>query len=121
MRGDNRSGIINRDLERLYTMYRRAIREVPLALAEAQLIIDALNGSIFDAQSAPMLWANIEDACKLDGIDDKWGVDGPALVEKLHGLSAFHCMALIDGSERFWSLPNGERDLNADVRKIFNE
>lgn len=114
------SVVINRDLERLYTLYRRAIREVSLTLAEAQLIIDALNGSLFDAQSAPMLWANIEDACNLDGLDDKWHVDGPALVGKLRGLNALQCMAIADAAERFWELPDGDRDLDADVRKIFN-
>lgn len=70
------SAVINRDLERLYALYRRGIREVPLTLAEACLIVDALNGSLMDANTAPMLWASIQDACKLDGLDAKWEVDG---------------------------------------------
>jgi hypothetical protein len=112
--------VINRDLERLYTMYRRAIREVPLTLAEARLIVDALNGSLFDANTAPMLWASIEDAIKLDGLAEKWGVDGPALVEKLRGLSAFHCMALVDAAERFWSMSADGRDLDKTIKFLFN-
>lgn len=119
-RGDNRSGTINRDLERLYTMYARAIKEVPLSLPEAQAIVDCCNGTIYDARSAPLLWASIEDANNLDGLDDKWGIDGPALVEKLKGLSQLQALALIDAAERFWNLPDGERDLDADVGKFFN-
>jgi hypothetical protein len=111
---------VNQDLERLYDLYRRAIREVPLALDEARLIVDCCNGTIYDARSAPMLWASIEDSCHLDGLDAKWGIDGPALVEKLKGLTQLQSLALVDAAERFWNLPDGGRDLDADVRKFFN-
>lgn len=117
-RGENRSHIINRDLERLYTLYKRTLRETPLALSEACLIVDALNGSLMDANAAPMLWVSVEDAIKLDGLAAKWEVDGPTLVEKLRGLTAFQCMALVDASERFWSI--SDRELEAGVRKCFN-
>lgn len=119
-RGDNRSHGINRDLERLYTLYRRTIRETPLALKEACLLVDALNGSLMDANTAHLLWASIEDACKLDGLAGKWEVDGLALVEKLMDMSAFQCMALIDAAERFWAIPDTERELEEGVRKCFN-
>lgn len=117
-RGENRSHAINRDLERLYALYRRAIREVPLTLAEACLIVDALNGSILDANTAQLLWANIEDAIKLDGLAAKWEVDGPVLVEKLRSLNTFHCMALADAVERFWEFEDVE--LEDGVRRYFN-
>ncbi len=120
VRGNNRSGIINRDLERLYTLYGRAILEVPLKFEEACLIVDTLNGALLDAATAHLLWANVEDSIKLEGLADKWNVDGPALVEKLRGLSAFHCMALIDATERFWSIPDNERNLENDVRQCFS-
>lgn len=116
-RGGNRSNIINRDLERLYTLYRRALREVCLSLNEACLIADALNGTIMDAATAPMLWGSIEDAIKLDGLAKKWDVDGPALVEKLRSLSAFHCMALVDAAERCWQVP--DTSFEETVRKCF--
>lgn len=119
-RGENRSWIISRDLERLYALYRRAIRETPLEYREACLIVDALNGSIMDANTATMLWASIEDACKLDGLDKKWEVDGSALVEKLRGLNVLQAMALIDAAERVWGVPDGERDFEKDIRKYFN-
>lgn len=118
MRGDNRSQIINRDLERLYAIYRRALRETPLTVKEACLIVDALNGILIDAATAHLLWANIEDAIKLDGLTEKWGVDGKELIDKLRGLSAMPCMALADAAERFWSLK--DVPLPDAVRQCFN-
>ncbi len=119
-RGNNRSATINRDLERLYTLYRRALQETPLTLAEGCLLVDCLNGSLFDATSAPLLWGSVEDGIKLDGLDERWEVDGPAFVAKLRALSAFQAMTLIDASERFWSLPPVERGIEEGVRKCFN-
>lgn len=119
-RRDNRSHIINRDLERLYELYRRAIRETPLTEKESCLIVDALNGSLFDANSAVMLHANIEDACRLDGLGEKWGVDCGGLVDKLRGMSTFHCLALIDAAECWWNLPTDERDEAGSLCRFFN-
>lgn len=117
-RGDNRSHTINRDLERLYTMYRRAIREIPLSVKEACLITDAMNGTLMDGNTAQLLWASIEDAISLEGLAAKWEVDGPALVEKLRGLNAFQCMALCDTAERFWCLK--DVSLEDGVRQCFS-
>ncbi|HAY21369.1 MAG TPA: hypothetical protein DCY27_04225 [Desulfobacterales bacterium] len=111
---------INRDLTRLYALYRRAIREVPLAEKEACLIVDALNSSLFDANSASVLHTNIEDACRLDGLGKKWEVDCGDLVEKLRGISPFHCMALIDAAECWWNLSEDERDESGNLSKFFN-
>lgn len=119
-RGDNRSQIINRDLGRLYELYDRAIKEVPLSLDEARLIVDCCNATVYDARTATMLWGSVEDACQLDGLDEKWGIDGPVLVEKLKGLTQLQALALVDAAERFWALPDGERDLDKDVRKFFH-
>lgn len=96
-----RSTIITRDLERLYTLYRRALQQARLSVDEACLVVDALNGSIMDA--TPLLWANIEDSIQLDGLDQKWSIDGPALVEKLRGLNDIQVLAVVDGAERFWA------------------
>ncbi len=119
-RGDNRSFTINRDLDRLYDLYRRAIQETSLPLAEASLLVDCLNGSLMDARGAGMLWANVQDGIKFDGLDEKWQVDGKALVEKLRGLTQVQCLALVDAAERFWALPAGERGIEDGVRKCFN-
>jgi len=112
-----RSTVINRDLERLYTLYRRALAKIDLTVEEACLIVDALspNGSTIDANSARLLWASIEDACRLDGLDKKWNVDGQQLVQKLQQLNELQCMAIADAAERFWFGP--DRD-DEDIREI---
>lgn len=117
-RGDNRSAVINRDIERLYTLYKKALKEVPLSDNEACLIVDALNGSLMDAYSARMLWASIEDAINLDGLATKWEVDGSTLVEKLKKLTDIQALALVDAVERFWQeCPQG--DIRENVRRYF--
>ncbi len=117
-RGDNRSHIIHRDLERLYTLYKRALREVELSLPECWFLADMLNGSLMDANTAGLLWASAEDACTLDGLDKKWELDGKALVEKLRGLSSIQAMALIDAAERFWEANTGSMS-DEDIKKFF--
>lgn len=120
-RGDNRSGILNRDLERLYALYRRALATVPLTQEEACLLVDALNGAQFTADTARLLYAEVEDACNLDHLDQKWQVDGPALVQKLRQLTDIQALAFIDAAERFWTAPDvGQRNVREAVKEYFN-
>ena len=114
-RGDNRNHIIHRDLERLYTLYRLALRDVKLTLPEAWFIVDMLNGRLMDANTAGLLWASAEDACSMDGLDKKWEIDGKAFVEKLKALSPVQALALADAAERFWQANTGSED----IRKLF--
>jgi hypothetical protein len=116
-RGDNRNHIIHRDLERLYTLYRLALREVKLTLPEAWFIVDMLNGTIMDANTAGLLWASAEDACSMDGLDKKWKIDGKVFVEKLKALSHVQALALVDAAERFWA-NTGTAD-DEDIKKFF--
>jgi hypothetical protein len=96
------STIIERDMNRLYDMYERALRQIPLTIEEACLICDHLKGTVNDPSSASILWASIEDGISLNGLDKKWGIDGQELVSKLRKLSEIQSMALIDAVERFW-------------------
>jgi len=112
------SPVIERDINRLYDMYSRALRQIPLLVEEACLITDCLNSTIYDANSAPMMWASVRDGIEMDGLDTKWNVDGPALVDKLKGLTEIQSMAIIDAAERFWNNP--ERDnMEEIVAKVF--
>ena len=113
------STVISRDLERLYTLYARSLKQVDLALAEASLIVDSLNSSLYDANSARMLWGGIEDSVMLEGLAEKWDVDGPALVEKLRGLNEIQSLAIIDASERFWEGKERNGDFEAAVKNCF--
>ena len=117
-RGDNRTLVIHRDLERLYTLYRLALREVKLTLPEAWFLVDMLNGSLVDAYSAGTLWASAEDACALDGLDKKWKIDGKVFVEKLKRLSDIQALALVDAAERFWQANTGSMG-EEDIKRFF--
>lgn len=117
-RGDNRTLVIHRDLERLYTLYRYALQDISLSLQEAWFIVDILNGTPMDAETANMLWAEAEDACFLNHLDQKWGIDGKALVEKLKKLSRTHCLALVDAAERFWQANTGNMG-EEDIKRFF--
>ena len=117
-RGDNRTLVIHRDLERLYTLYHYALQDISLSLQEAWFVVDILNGTPMDAETANMLWAEAEDACNLDGLDKKWSIDGKALVEKLKKLSRTQSLALIDAAERFWQANTGGMS-DEELRKFF--
>lgn len=117
-RGEARSTIISRDLERLYTLYRRALRRVNLTIDEACLVVDALNSSLYIADSAHLLWAGVEDTIQHENLAEKWGVDGKALVEKLRSLNEIQSMAVIDAAERFWSKYR-DQDMREAVAECF--
>lgn len=94
-------------LERYIAIMEDERRRLDLSEAEWHLIADATNGTIWEPYSIPLLWAEIDDAIKLDGLDKKWAVDGPALVAKLRGLDLAGKVAIIDAVERFWrAAPN---------------
>ena len=97
------SGVVTRDLARLYAMYRLALEGAGLSVAEALLICEALNDRELQPDSAADLWAVVEEACAKNGLHTDWELEdyGP-LVKKLKSLSSLHCMAIVDAAERFW-------------------
>lgn len=102
-RGQSKAKTIARDLDRLYTLYKYAMAEVTLTQNEAMALMDVLNGTIMDVQSASLLWASVEDACILDSLDQKWEIDKESFVNKLKGLSRTQALALVDATERLWT------------------
>lgn len=103
-RGDERSGVICTDLSRYYRLLaeaRKRLREI-LTPAELSAVIDVQNGHWYaEALHADEISANVEDGCR-DGLDQKWSIDGPALVEKLKRLQLLEVHALADATVRFW-------------------
>lgn len=109
----NVSGAINKSLARYFALLQRSLAELRSQLSEPEcsLILDATNGSAFsDTISLNMLWADIEDAVNLDGLDQKWGVDGRALVAKIKLAGMAGQTALIDASERWWNRVSAEEN-----------
>ena len=95
-----------RDLERYYALLDHCLAVIVLTEAEASLICDALNGTLIDHRTYHLVWASVDDAIRLDGLDEKWGVDGPALVGKLRDLDHCGMLAIADAVDRFWIEPN---------------
>jgi hypothetical protein len=113
--GENRSGTISKMLSRyLYVLAvaRRRLRE-QFSEGEISLILDALNGTgFFDEHALIFIDAEISDAISLNHLDQKWKVDGPALVRKLAALSYTDKLTLVDAAERWWNrVGKGEQNL----------
>lgn len=98
-RGDNPNLVAKRDLERYYALLRQSLPT--FSRSEASLIVDALNGTLIEPHTARLLWAAIDDAL-YDGLAEKWGVDGLALVARLRRLTPFEALAVVDAAERYW-------------------
>jgi hypothetical protein len=120
--GESIGWFANQEIERLYALYEDALNSIKLTQSEACFIVDMLNATIMDEKSARMLWAEADDAIKLDNLDQKWIVDGEALISKLRGLTTIQAMAIVDASNRFWATDENERvtDMFETVKKCFN-
>jgi hypothetical protein len=113
---DARHLVARRDLERYYALLRDALASVRLEEAEALLLADVLNGTLVDAHSYRLLWAEVEDACRQDGADRRWGVDGLALAARLRAMAPCELMAIADAVERAWL--RAEPDMRDRLRAV---
>lgn len=100
-KGRSIHAVAKRDLERYYELLGHSIPT--FTVNEAMLIVDALNGVLLRAESISILWANVADGIRHDGLAEKWEVDGATLVERLRNLTYFEAMAIGDAVERSWS------------------
>lgn len=118
--GSSISAIIERDLGRLYSLLSGALKTTELSIAEACAIVDVCNGwLILNVQDAQFLYANIEDADKLDGLGKKWKIDAQALAKKLKTYSLLQNLAIVDAAERFWSGPYRGVNFEEAVKEVF--
>ena len=99
--GESLSGRLNQIVSRYDGLIRRAMPE--LSRGEWCAIFDANNG-VFPAfenaneQSFAMVWANVADA----GLDEKWKIKTPKLVDKLRQLEPAQKIAVIEAIQSFW-------------------
>ena len=108
----NFSGALAEGLSRYYEMLRRerVILRAMFSEDECGLLLDVGNGTAWHAWSVPLLAASVEDSAP-DGYAQKWGVDLPALVAKLAGLSYAQNCALVDAIERWWASAADSQDV----------
>lgn len=108
-----------RDLERYYSLLKNYLANVRLTDEEASLVVDALNGSPHATGVYGSLYGKIEDAIRLDALDQKWGVNGLDMLRKLREeISNTGELAIIDACERFWNLPEDDGDLKKKLRVV---
>ena len=99
----DRSATIAKSLDRYFyalNSARRGLRE-RFSAAEQGLLIDVLNGTLFASPCAiGFLEHEVADGI-VDGLAERWHVDGAALMKKLKALSYAEKLALIDAAERW--------------------
>ncbi|MFA6168435.1 MAG: hypothetical protein WC700_17560 [Gemmatimonadaceae bacterium] len=81
-----------------------------LAPAEWRLVCDALNGTwlgddttISTMPARGMIICEVEDAIRINGLGEKWGVDGTALTHRLAALTDAECESVRDVVIVFWA------------------
>ena len=102
------SGLINSVFDRYTTIVASAMPT--FSVNEWALIFDSLNGVWLQDPASIAVQSvafNIADSIQLNQLDQKWEVDGSALVSRLRALSSAEATAIIDATERFWGGSGG--------------
>ena len=73
-----------------------------LSQAEASAICDAINGTMLDESTWQLLWAEIFDADRLNGLGEKWAIDAKELSARIQAASPGAKLALAEAVEEFW-------------------
>lgn len=97
------------DLIRYRTLLEIGRDEFRFTIEEASLMCDALNGTWLLDDHWRFISDEIEDACRLDKLDQKWKTSGPDLIAKINRLSPLALCSLSDAVEKFWRNPNQGR------------
>lgn len=101
----NISQVASRDLERYYNAL---VQNLPrFSYNEAMLIVDALNGYLFQSEIPDAVSINILDAMEMDHLHEKWNVDRDAFTKRLRQLSSFEQLAIGDAIEQIWNPSQG--------------
>ena len=79
---------------------------------ELSLFIDTHNGLMLSAlhYGSNTLAIGTSDSIALDDMDEKWQIDGLALIEKIHGLTPMQALCLEIWASGFWYGEPGKDD-----------
>lgn len=86
-------------------LYRHTLHDMrgKFTRGELMLMIDVMNGTwLTPGMAGQHLNANVSDGIALDGLDEKWGIDGVKLNQKIGGLSIFETACLELWVQAFW-------------------
>ena len=106
-----------RDLGRYQEALRLARAELrdKLTTAELSAVLDVLNGHWFlGPDSAAYIHLEVEDGIRLNGLDEKWQINGPYLIGLLANLTFIESCALADAAERWWARVGQGEHLSPD-------
>ncbi len=116
--GDRAPGYVaERDLVRYYALLNETLKTITLSEGEASLICDVLNSTLMEPHTMKYVWVEVEDSLP-DGTAEQWGVDGPALVAMLRGLTYAQAAAVVDAAERWWCLPPERRTIPDGLKAV---
>lgn len=106
--GERLSGRIGIIVER----YRQIVADhcPDLSRNEWMACMDVMNGmftGMGDPTAPKFIWASVDDACSMEGLDKKWEIDGPVLVKKLRALDTAGAIAVAEIGRRFWARSSG--------------
>lgn len=95
-------GMLTTIVERYNEIVRR--KKLNLSEAEWNLIRDTMNASCYwdRPDSILVLPIAVRDSIELDKADEKWDVDGTALLEKLGSADYSDLCAIVDRVETWW-------------------
>jgi len=84
-----------------------ATARAKLTQPEAKLLLDVQNGTLWDAYQLPLwlhggLMHQVSDGLVLDNLDEKWEIDGPALLTKIGAMTELETIALLDWCRWMW-------------------
>ena len=99
----DRSATIAKSLDRYFyaiAAARRGLRS-RFSKSELGLILDVANGTLFASPCAIGFLEHEVAAALADGGEERWHVDGPALLKKLAALTYCEKLALVDSVERW--------------------
>lgn len=93
-------------LESFPAIYRRTLAELRGRFNESELslILDVVNGLLLTPQFAGQhLLAEVEDGIMLDGLAEKWQIDGAELILKIESLAVGQIAVLEIWAKAFWT------------------
>ena len=115
------SALINTAVER-YMMLLKTHRP-RLSKNEWYLIFDSMNGLVTDEPAelaASGVWLSVRDSIDLDGLAQKWEVDGEALVQKIQAMTKAELLSIVDVVEQ-WRIDGYNEEVPRITKELFSE
>lgn len=125
--GAYRSSQLREDICLLQTLIRYGESQVAgrFTISESCFMIDVLNEMVMEPSlfaSYPIFLATeVSNACKLEEMDQKWGVDGKQLEQKCRDLSPIQAYAIYHLTRIYWMTESEEKDGGDDIEKRAEE